>query len=77
MEWAQRVFTPKAGPASVKLPPRVPAPDGYIRKTPVQEIRVPEGYKRRMIMRAIGITLGILLAAAVIYILFTFILNLL
>jgi len=49
----------------------IPADDGYLRKTPVQEIRVPKGYRKRMIKRTVAIVIGLAFAAAVIYVLIT------
>ena len=48
----------------------VSAPDGYVRKSPVQEIRVDAGYKKRMVKRAVAIIAGILVATLLIYLLF-------
>ena len=46
--------------------------DGYVRRTPVQEIRIPEDYRSRMIKRVIAIVLGLTFAAVVLYLLIRF-----
>lgn len=35
-------------------PPRCLAPDGYVRRSPVQPIREIAGYRRRLALRAVG-----------------------
>lgn len=45
------------------------APDGYVRKSPVQEMKVAKGYKARLVRRAILIVLGVAACAAVLYVL--------
>lgn len=43
-----------------------PAPDGYLRRSAVQPIRVPADYRRRMVRKVVGgMLLGIVLVAAV------------
>ena len=69
VEWAAQVYTPKA-PAK-KAAPATPGPDGYLRKTPVQEIRIPGDYIKRMARRAVAIMIGVLIAAAAAYFILT------
>ena len=49
-----------------------PAPDGYVRITPVQKIRVPEGYTRRVILRVSAVILGAAAVIAALYALLRF-----
>ena len=44
-------------------------PDGYIRRSPVQEIVEAPGYRRGLILRAVMWTLGVVAAGAVAYVL--------
>jgi len=76
VEWAEKMYIPKASSGQKAAPANIAAPDGYIRKTPVQGIRIPDDYRRRMIKRAIAIILGLAFAAAVIYVLIVYIVRL-
>ena len=73
VKWARLIYVPKAPQAKKTAPVVYPAPDGYMRRTPVQEIRVPEGYRRRMILLAIAIFLAAVFLAAVVYVLINFV----
>ena len=75
VSWAERVYIPKP-PVRGTSESAVPALDGYRRKTPVQQMRVPEDYNKRMAKRAVAVTLGILFAAAVVYVLLAFVVRL-
>lgn len=44
----------RTAPVSTPQPVR-PAEDGYVRKSPVQEIRVAEDYGRRILRRVLGV----------------------
>ena len=50
-------------PETAAEPPRPvrPAPDGYVRRSPVQPLRVAEGYRRRQVLR--GAAAAALIAA--------------
>lgn len=50
-----------------------PAADGYVRKTPVQQLKVDPKYRSRLIKRVVAIILGVLIAGVVLYVLLTFI----
>ena len=76
VEWAEKMYIPKAGHKQNAAPANVTAADGYIRKTPVQGIRIPEDYRRRIIKRTIAIIFGLAFTAAIIYVLITFIVRL-
>ena len=49
------------------------AADGYVRKTPVQEIITDPNYKRTLVKRALAIIAGLTLIVIIIYVLFRFI----
>ena len=53
---------PRQARADHRSRPAGRAPDGYVRRSPVQPIRVAEGYRRRLMLRAAGI--AALVAAA-------------
>ena len=48
------------------------APDGYVRRSPVQELIVPPDYRRRLILRAVKYAAGIGAAALVFFALVRF-----
>ena len=55
---------PSPGAAAAEPPrPVRPAPDGYVRRSPVQPLRVAEGYRRRQTLRAAAV--AAVIAAAV------------
>ena len=76
VEWAEKTYVPKASPARVESPPIVPAMDGYIRTTPVQGMRIPDDYRKRMIIRAVMIFFGVVFVAAVAFVLVKFVIGL-
>ena len=43
-------------------PPVSPAPDGYVRRSPVQSIHIMAGYRRRQVLRVVAAI--VMLAAA-------------
>ena len=54
--------SPPAGAGRSATPrPARPAPDGYVRRSPVQPLRVAEGYRRRQVLR--GAAAAALIAA--------------
>ena len=65
VEQARRVMGVTEKPAAVI---NEPAPDGYIRRTPVQEMRVPEDYKTRMIKRMAATAAAVIFASVVLYV---------
>ena len=76
--WAQRAYRGGCGECSgneecAREQKIVRASDGYVRKTPVQEIRIPKGYRAQRIKRAIAICIGICFAVLVIYVFFRFV----
>ena len=75
VQWAKSVYIPKERPETERPSMVLPADDGYMRKTPVQEIRVPKGYKSRIVKRVVATIIGLAFAAAVIYVLFSFVVN--
>lgn len=46
-----------------------PAPDGYIRRSPVQPLHVVQGYRKRQLLRAVGVAAVIAVAGVGIYLL--------
>lgn len=50
-----------------KSAPARPASDGYVRRSPVQPLYEAAGYRRSLILRAVGVTVLILAAGAGIY----------
>ena len=52
---------------SVDRAPDFVAADGYVRRTPIQVMRTPPGYRARIVRRVVGYTLLALLAAAAVY----------
>jgi hypothetical protein len=76
VKWAEKVYIPDTHSARTSPGYVVQAPDGYLRKTPVQEIRAPKGYKKRIVWRVISIILGLVFVAAVIYVILTYLLKL-
>ena len=75
VQWARSVYVPRERPKQRRPSMVLPADDGYLRKTPVQEIHEPKGYRGRIIKRAVAIVVGLAFVAAVIYVLLTFIVN--
>ena len=53
--------------------PAVIAPDGYVRRSPVQEIRVEPGYMKKRVKKAIGIILLVLIAIGVVALLLRYV----
>lgn len=49
--------------------PAVVAPDGYVRRSPVQPVTEAPDYRKRMIRRAVGTVIGLAIAAVVIVVL--------
>lgn len=49
--------------------PAPPAPDGYVRRSPVQPLHVAEGYRRRQALRAVAVAVVIVAACVGIYLL--------
>ena len=47
-----------------------PAPDGYIRRSPVQAMAVAKNYKARIIKRLIAVIIGVAAVALAVYLLF-------
>lgn len=41
------------------------APDGYVRRSPVQALRVEPGYRKRLVKRAVGALIGALVVLGV------------
>ena len=60
----------KSGVYTVVEEPALLAQDGYVRRSPVQELRVDVGYKKRLIRRAVVVTFGVLIIVLLIYVLF-------
>lgn len=52
----------------------VTAPDGYVRLSPVQEIKTAPEYKQRIIKRVIGAVIGVLIAAGIVALLLKYLL---
>ena len=48
------------------------APDGYVRRSPVQELVVDPGYRGRLIARGVGFALAAVLVVLVLYVLARF-----
>lgn len=46
-----------------------PAPDGYVRRSPVQPLHVAEGYRKRQALRAVAVAAVIVAACVGIYLL--------
>jgi len=70
---SRRAYQPRKGPALDSGTILQIAPDGYVRKIPVQGIRVPVDYRARKIRRAVSMLLSLAFAAVVIYVFFRFI----
>lgn len=49
--------------------PVPPAPDGYVRRSPVQPLHVAEGYRKRQALRAVAVAAVIVAACVGIYLL--------
>ncbi|MDR0446817.1 MAG: hypothetical protein LBH17_07330 [Oscillospiraceae bacterium] len=47
--------------------PPVPTPDGYVRQTPVQVIKIAHGYKARIARRAVTLVIVIMAIACLAY----------
>lgn len=61
------------GKSGVYVQPRpAAAPDGYVRRSPVQALRVAPGYKRRLAKRAAGAFIGALVVLGAALVLFRY-----
>lgn len=58
-----------SGGGVVETPPMpvIPAPDGYVRRSPVQPVYEAANYRRKLVLRAVGICALILAACAGLY----------
>lgn len=60
---------PPGAPDTRQDAPEQILPDGYVRRSPVQPLYTPPGYRRRLLRRAAGIAVMVLLALAVLWVL--------
>ena len=73
VEWARRIYIPKEYQDEYTTSKVVHTIDGYIRKTPVQGIRIPEWYRKRLGKRIIASLIFVLVALALIYVLVAYV----
>lgn len=66
----KRRGSPPPGKSETVQPrPVRPAPDGYVRRSPVQPLHVAEGYRKRQVLRAIAVAAVIAAVCVGIYLL--------
>jgi hypothetical protein len=46
-----------------------PSPDGYVRQTPVQAIKIARGYRQRIARRVAGVIIAVVVVAVLAYLL--------
>lgn len=58
---------PGGGVVETQPLPVIPAPDGYVRRSPVQPVYEAADYRRKLVLRAVGVCVLILAAGAGLY----------